>query len=287
VIRKISIVACALAFCFAVAAFVVGSALVAPNPVIVTLPSDLAAAESVVFPSASGSIIHGWFLRGQPGSGAVLLLHGVKASRLAMADRARLLYRDGYSVLAIDFQANGESPGAHVTFGFLEALDAQAAVDFLKSHVPNERIGVVGASMGGAAAILAKPRLQVDAMILEEVYPTMVDAVDNRLRIRFGAIGPILSPALTLQLRPRLGISSDDLRPIAVVPSLDVPKHFIVGSDDQHTTLDQSQALFAAAAEPKELWIVDGAQHVDMCGYAGQAYADRVESFLAKWVRRQ
>ncbi|WP_445145243.1 hypothetical protein [Dyella sp. Tek66A03] len=73
-------------------------------------PPELSATE-VRFRSASGGVIHGWFAPGSPGRGAVLLLHGVHANRLAMLPRARWLHSLGYSVLLIDFQAAGESDG--------------------------------------------------------------------------------------------------------------------------------------------------------------------------------
>jgi len=283
--KKLALLAALGAVALGGIAFSVGSALVAPRPGPVSLPADLARAECIVFASRSGSQVHGWFVAGAPGSGAVLLLHGVDATRLQMLDRARWLSSEGYSVLFIDFQASGESAGEHVTFGYLEARDAQAAVAWLTSRVPGERIGVIGASMGGAAAVLADPPLAVDAMVLEEVYPTLVEAVDNRLAIRLGRLGLLLSPALTLQIRPRLGISTDDLRPITAVPRLHAPKLFIAGELDHHTTLAQSRALFEAAAEPKELWVVTGAGHLDLLKFARAAYTERVGAFLASALR--
>ena len=49
-------------------------------------PAGLGAVE-VAFPSRSGSQLRGWFVPGRPGAGAVLLLHGVHANRLAMLPR--------------------------------------------------------------------------------------------------------------------------------------------------------------------------------------------------------
>ena len=99
----------------------IGGVLVLPaNHPIANPPPDLHA-ENVTFPSASGATIHGWFVAGKPGHGAVLLLHGIHANRVAMASRAELLSRAGYAVLLFDFQAHGESRGKQITFGFLES----------------------------------------------------------------------------------------------------------------------------------------------------------------------
>lgn len=188
-----------------IAVLVAGNFLTAPAPQSIgELPSNLSG-KSIEFSSGSGATIHGWFMPGKQGGGAVVLMHGVRSNRLSMIDRARFLSRAGYSVLLFDFQAHGESTGKQITFGALESKDAQAALEFLRQVAPGERIGVIGVSMGGAAAILASPPLQADAFVLEMVYPTIDDAVTNRLTMRLGSWARVLTPLLVLQLKPRLG----------------------------------------------------------------------------------
>lgn len=41
--------------------------------------------------------------------------------------------------------------------------------------------------MGGAATLLASPPLDVNALVLEMVYPNINQAVSNRLSMRVGA----------------------------------------------------------------------------------------------------
>lgn len=248
------------------------------------LPPDLKGS-SVQFESKSGAMIRGWFLPGQPGSGAVALMHGVRSNRLTMLDRARFFSHAGYAVLLFDFQAHGESDGSHITFGSLESKDAQAAIQFLRSNAPGEKIGVVGVSMGGAAAVLATPRLEVDALVIEMVYPTIDEAVNNRLTMRLGRWSRVLTPLLELELRTRLGISANDLRPIDHVGRLTTPKLFIAGSNDIHTTLEESQRLYDTACDPKELWIIQGAAHVDLHNAAKIEYEHRLLEFFSKHLR--
>lgn len=57
------------------------------------------------------------------------------------------------------------------------------------------------------------------------------------------------------------------------------------GAIDQHTPIEEAKAVFAAAAEPKTLWIVDGAAHVDLYHFAPQAYEEKVGAFLAAHLR--
>jgi len=285
--RKLILLFCALGLLlvFFGGTWLAGSALSSPvNQPIGTLPSDLAGSP-VQFRSASGSTIHGWFINGKKGAGSVVLMHGVRANRLSMLDRARFLSRANYSVLLFDFQAHGESPGNHITFGYLESMDAQAAISFLRSQAPDEKIGVVGVSMGGAAALLASPPLEVNAMVLETVYPTINQAIRNRLTLKLGGWAGSLSPLLSWQLKPRLGIEAEALRPIDHIRKVSSPKLLIAGSSDQHTTLEESHRMFDAAVEPKELWVVNEAQHVDLYLFAKDEYEQRLLGFFGKYLR--
>ena len=90
-------------------------------------------AESVTYPSGSGSNIHAWLTRGVLGGGSVCFC-GVGANRTSMLERARFLHRLGFTVLAPDFQADGESPGEHVSAR--ASLDAAASMTFLRGAMP-------------------------------------------------------------------------------------------------------------------------------------------------------
>lgn len=248
-------------------------------------PADLPA-ETVSFPSESGGRIHGWLLPHAQSRGVIILMHGIRATRLSMVDRARFLHAAGYSVLLFDFQAHGESPGDIISFGHLESRDAAAAVAFVRQRFPGQRIGVIGSSLGGAAALLGDGPIRVDAMVLEAVYPSMEQAVSNRLRMRMGRPGVLLAPLLTIQLKPRLGLTTADLRPIDRIDEAGCPILIVNGIRDRHTTPEQASELFDHAREPKWLWLVPGARHVDLDRFAGKQYQERILSFFADFVAK-
>ena len=247
-------------------------------------PADLPGQAARVISPAGGSL-RGWLVPGRPGAGAVLLLHGIRGSRLDMLDRARFLHAAGYTVLLYDSRAHGESDGSRITFGHLESLDARAGLGYLRRAAPGERLGVIGISLGGAAVLLGSQPLGVSALALEAVYPTLEEAVENRLALRLGALGPPLAPLLTLQLRPRLGFSAADLRPIEGIERVEAPILMIAGAEDRHTTLAQSRRLFARAQPPKAFWEVAGAGHVDYHRAVREEYEARVGAFLADALR--
>lgn len=257
-----------------------------PSRALVGAAPAALAAQSVAFPSRSGSVLSAWFARGRSGGGAVLLLHGVGADRRVMLDRARFLHGAGYTVLLPDFQAHGESVGQHITFGALESRDALAALAYLRGQVPGEPVGVVGVSMGGAAAVLASEHgMDADAYVLESMYPTIRDAVRDRLRAWLGPIGPVLGPAFLGIVGAQTGVVADSLRPIEQIAHLGAPVLIAAGTRDRYTPLGESEALFARALEPKEFWAVAGAGHVDLYAYASAEYEQRVGAFLARYLR--
>jgi fermentation-respiration switch protein FrsA (DUF1100 family) len=277
--------AAAIPVFFCCAVWGAGSFLSHPvNHSIGALPAHLQGRD-VEFESGSGSKLRGWLVPGRKGAGAVLLMHGFRGDRRQMSGRASFLSKTGYSVLLFDFQAHGESPGRQITIGYLESRDAQAAVEFMKKSCPGEKLGVIGLSMGGAAAVLASPALEVDAMVLEAVYPDIERATADRLERYLGAWARSFAPLLIMQLPLRAGIDKTALRPIDHIGAIKAPKLFVAGAKDRHTKLDESRELFAAASEPKEFWVVEEAAHVDVHQMVKEEYERRILDFFEKRLR--
>jgi alpha-beta hydrolase superfamily lysophospholipase len=241
-------------------------------------------ARSLSLPISGGHTVAGSFMAGS-GSGAVLLLHGIHGDRGDMATRARFLHAQGYAVMLIDLPGQGASTLDAVTFGLHEAQGVRVALEALRRLAPGQRIGVIGVSLGAASLVLCRDCPPVDAVVLESMYPTIEDAVEDRLRMRVGAIGRPLSKLLLWQLPLRLDIQAADLRPIARIGAIEAPVLIVAGSADRHTTLPETERLFAAAREPKSLWVVDGAAHENLYAYAPQEYERRIGGFLAHWLR--
>jgi pimeloyl-ACP methyl ester carboxylesterase len=285
-LRRVLILGLAAAILLVAALAGAAYVLSRPSPMAIgAAPADLGPSEQVTIRSASGSDLRGWFVPGEAGQGALLLLHGVNANRTQMLGRIRLLHRAGYAVLAIDLQAHGESPGIRITFGAAEGEDAEAAVAYLRARLPGERIGVIGMSLGGAAALLAPRPLAVDALVLESVFPDIASAVADRLETRFGPPGRWITPLFLRVASIELGIDPAALRPIDRIGGVSAPVFVLGGTADRSTTIDETRALFAAAHAPKTLWEVAGAGHVDLQRFAGAEYDRRILAFLAATLR--
>ncbi|QNA98729.1 alpha/beta hydrolase [Massilia sp. Se16.2.3] len=278
--RRFSFALLMLIFAAAALSWFAGSRLVAPIRHPVPLPAGLAA-RKVALALEEGRTLAGWFLPGK-GKGAILLLHGIRGDRRQMLGRARFLNAAGYGVLLVDLPGHGESAAPVITFGLREADGVRAALAYLEREAPAQPLGVIGVSLGAASFMLCRDCLAVDAVVLESMYPTIHEAVEDRLRMRVGPLAVPLSTLLLAQLPLRLDILPAQLRPIDAMAGLTAPVLVAAGDQDRHTTIAETRRIVAAAPAPRESWEVPGAAHVDLYGYARQEYEARIGGFPAR-----
>ena len=184
--RRIAWTALILLLAGLAASWIAGSIMSRPQSSAV--PPPVPPGRVVHLVASDGVAIAGSYWPGaRPDGPAILLLHGVDASRASFTRHALWLNGLGYGVLAIDFRGHGELGAAPRTFGLYEARDAAAALAFLRAGAPARRVGLIGASLGGAAALLGDDGpLPVQAMVLQAVYPDLRDAIFNRIAQRTG-----------------------------------------------------------------------------------------------------
>lgn len=247
-------------------------------------PPDLPV-QVVSLRGSGNQLVSGWWIPGRSGTGTILLLHGIRADRRQMLGRARFLHRLGYHTLLVDLPAHGESSGDRITFGVDESAGVAKALEYLAAVTPQEKIGVIGVSLGAASVVLLQHPPPLAAVILESMYPTIADAARARLELHLGSAARALAPLLLWQLPLRLGIPAEQLRPIDALPALHAPVLIASGTLDLHTPWHETQSLFRAAPEPKALWPVPGAAHVDLHAFAPHEYERVVAEFLAKHLR--
>jgi hypothetical protein len=152
------------------------------------------------------------------------------------------------------------------SFGLFESQDAHAALAWLRREHPGSRIGVIGFSLGGAASLLGpQGPLDVDAMVLEGVYPDIRHAIFNRLASRLGRFpATLIEPLLSWQSLPRFGVRPSAIAPIRVLGHVHVPVMVVGGGSDINTPPEETSAMAAATgvcgtstfcpASPMTIW---------------------------------
>jgi ABC-2 type transport system ATP-binding protein len=116
---------------------------------------------------------------------AVLLAHGFGGSKDTVADSAKELAGQGYVVLTYSARGFGRSSGLiHLNSPEYEVADAKRLVDWLATRpevardgADDPKIGVVGASYGGALALsLAGYDKRIDAIVPQVTWHDLSDA---------------------------------------------------------------------------------------------------------------
>jgi alpha-beta hydrolase superfamily lysophospholipase len=234
--------------------------------------------EDVSFRSPDGLLLRGFYVPSHNGA-SVVMGHGFASNRMQLLDEAQILARHGYGLLMFDFRAHGESEGDLSTWGDREQGDFAAAVDFASARgdVTDRRIAALAFSMGGSALALeaaADPRVR--AVILEATYPTLEEDFHETMGRRgFVSFWPTLATARYY------GIPIDRIRPVDCVGAIGPrPLLLVAGTNDPDMPLPQAQRLLAAAAEPKELYVVQGAQHGGYARVAPEEYERVLVRFL-------
>jgi uncharacterized protein len=244
--------------------------------------------EDFVITTDEGYRLYGWFIRARrsEAKGTIIYLHGVGDNKMSGLPLAKLFHEHGFNVLMFDSRAHGESEGRYCTFGYYEKHDVRKAVDWLLEHDRSARamkIGVFGTSMGAAIAVQAasiEPR--IEAVVAEGCFTNLrtitVDYQKRLLRLPWHFLRNIA-------MKRAEGIaqfSHHAVSPLKSVPQVRVPILFIHGKADAFIKYEYSQQLYAAANQPKEIFLVDAANHTDVHQIGKNEYEDRIIRFFER-----
>jgi hypothetical protein len=210
-----------------------------------------------------GERLDGWWRPSlAPGRGAVLFLHGTPGSVPEQVWRLDQLKHSGLAILAIDWRGYGGSTGNPTELGL--RADARAGFDFIHAAAPHAKIAVFGESLGtGPAVALARDR-PVAGVLLNAPYASV-----RRLFELRGL--PI----------PYRWLMKDPFDSEALIGGVTAPVLILHGTEDPAIPVAEARRLYAAAREPKTIFIADGAGHLDAWEGGGDKLA--LEA-LARWT---
>ena len=245
--------------------------------------------ENVSFTSSDGIVLKGWLVKPshpEAKSPAIIICHGVGANRSDFTELAASLSQRGHFVLLFDFRAHGESSGRRTSLGYHEQKDVVAALDFLKSRpeVAPGRIGIYGFSMGGSSAILAAAKTGAfSAVVADSAFTSLRDQAKDAITGFYHLPAfPFLQLAV-LGYELYFQTQVDAVSPISIIATIaPTPVLIIAGEGDKLIPADNGRKLYAAAHEPKELWLIPGAEHGATLAAAGSEYEKRVGKFFDK-----
>jgi len=237
--------------------------------------------QDVTFLTKDDLIISAWYIEGERAE-AILLVHGLNANRRGMLSEAKILSEAGYPLLLLDLRGNGLSEGDELTYGYREAWDVEAAVDYLLDLSEITQVGAVGHSLGGAVTVRAAAvDERIKAVVVESSYSSLPNAVEDAFNEVVMLPQWPFQPFVVALAEYRVGLTLSDvdsIRDIATIAPR--PVYIIHGSDDHLFRPYHAQRIYDAAQEPKTLWLIEGMGHQSPAHVAPDAYRERMVTFF-------
>jgi len=249
-IRRVLLTAAACVVVFLVVLWLVQRSLIyfphgqVPAPAAVGLTT----ADIATFTTDDNLDLEAWFVPAREPSAdrTIVVFNGNAGSRAHRAILAASFAERGFATLLVDYRGYGGNPGLPSEAGLYR--DARASLKYLASRgdVNMARVVFFGESLGAAVAVKLATEFQPSALILRSPFSSMT---------RMGAHHYPLLPVRQF-LRDRYPS-------IDRIGSITCPLLVIAGDDDRVVPFEDTQRLFDAAHEPKQMVVIGGADHND------------------------
>ena len=226
--------------------------------------------------TSAGQHIHGWWWpAAKQDAPAVLYLHGSRWNLTGHLFRISQLHDFGFSVLAIDYRGFGKSQGdrpsesavyedAQIAWAHLQKLQPDAARRFIYGH-----------SLGGAVAIELAQTLSKQAraegkpaaargLIVESTFTSLADAAEAVANTKW----------------PIRWLLSQKFDSVDKIADVDIPVLLVHGTEDRYVPARFSEALYAAAPEPKKLLLIEGGTHNNSMRMGSAEYRKALREFF-------
>lgn len=237
--------------------------------------------------AADGTPIDAYHDPGPSNALAVVVAHGFTGSwRRPALRRVAAVLREHAGVVSFDFRGHGRSGGV-TTVGDREVLDVAAAVDWAV-ELGYERVATIGFSMGASVVVRHAGLRAADAPV-----PHAVVAVSGPARWYYRGT-PAMRRAHWVIERPmgrlvgrvalRTRIAATGWNPVPEAPFevagriAPAPLLVVHGDADHYFPVEHAEQLYAAAQDPKELWLEPG------FGHAENAATPELIQRIATWI---
>jgi hypothetical protein len=218
--------------------------------------------EDAWFTAADGTRLHGWYCPNANPRAVVLFAHGNAGNLSHRADALRIFQqRLGCSIMVFDYRGYGRSEGKPSEAGIL--ADARAARAWLaqRTNLSEDRLVLLGESLGGAVMVDLAAERGARGLILENTFSSLPDVAKYHL------------PWLPLKLLMRTRFDS-----LSKIDRYHGPLLMCHGTGDRTVPVELARKLFDRANEPKQLVIVPGGDHNDP---PTETYLAELDKFLS------
>jgi fermentation-respiration switch protein FrsA (DUF1100 family) len=218
--------------------------------------------EDVVFKSADGLKLSGWYIPAKNSKLTVLFCHGNGGNMMHRLDSIDIFHGLGLNCFIFDYRGYGESQGKPSEEG--THLDAEAAYKWLteEKKTPADNVIIFGRSLGGSIAAQLATKVKAGALIIESTFTSYVD------------MGKKFYPYMPVRWFARFSY-----RTIDFVKDVHCPVMLIYSRNDELVPFEFGSELYEAANEPKEFVEIFG-NHNDGFLVSGEIYKEAWTEWL-------
>ena len=220
--------------------------------------------QDLFFTTADGVRLNGWFIPHRDARITLVWFHGNAGNIGHRVENIKLLHdKVKVNIFIFDYRGYGRSEGSVSEAGTYQ--DGAAALQFVRKQpgVEAENLIIFGRSLGAAVAAEMASRFDSRGLILESPFISIREMAKS--------VFPLLPIGPLLQTR------YDNLEKIVKIK---VPLLVLHGDRDEVIPYEHGKRVFAAAPGPKDFYTINGAGHNDTYIVGGDAYFQRLRSFI-------
>ena len=219
--------------------------------------------EWVTFDTPDGETLWGVWARQEQGAApapTVVYFHGNKDHLGEYDAKIDTLWTLGFDVFSFDYRGYGRSTGTPTHDGVV--VDGRAAIDLVEdtTGLPSTELAYVALSLGGYVGLRVAAEQPPRALVTEDMFARVDMLVDDGANLDL----------------PAGWMVEGDWDNVAAAGNVHVPYLVIHGAEDTFIRPEHAQLVYAGANEPKELWLVEGADHADAPEVDPESYRVRV-----------
>lgn len=243
------------------------------------IPDQRTGYQRISLTTSDGLQLAGWYRPPQNGV-IVILLAGNANNRDSMHPEAAVLERHGYGTLLPDLR---QCAGRYGTLGAKEIVDLRAAVDYARAQPGVRRVAALGFSIGAVTVVRGAARFtDIDAVIAMGDYYNMWGEITATGDAPLSPRGQ-LKGVICLMIWLIHGVWPPSISPIDDLPKI-APRPVLLIHGQNEAPRSRAIEQFAAAGEPKELWVVPGVGHGGYLSREPEVFENRVVGFLDRYL---
>ncbi|MGL4518957.1 MAG: alpha/beta hydrolase [Phocaeicola sp.] len=238
-----------------------------------------------------GVKMHAYYVKAaQPTNKTALIVHGYTDNAIRMMMIGYLYNKDlSFNILLPDLRYTGLSEGEAIQMGWLDRKDVIQWMEVAHQlYGDSTQMVVHGISMGAATTMMVSGEelpSYVKCFVEDCGYTSVWNQFCKELKEDFHLPPFPLMYSASQLCEWKYGWNFKEASALQQVAKCKLPMLFIHGDKDDYVPTYMVFELFQQKPEPKELWVVPGADHANSYKNEQQLYTEKVKTFTEAYIQ--